>query len=156
MNPPTPPTLDRSQQIDVVAGQLLSNAALLTRLLVRQLDEELSRTEAGLLSTLARGAQRITALAELEGLAQPTMTSIVKQLEQRGLVRRERQADDGRVVLVNLTKAGSVALEDYRARARAVLGTYLAEIPDEQVEALAAATDALARLVALLQQRPVP
>jgi DNA-binding MarR family transcriptional regulator len=156
MNPPTPPTLDRSQQIDVVAGQLLSNAALLTRLLVRQLDGELSRTEAGLLSTLARGAQRITALAELEGLAQPTMTSIVKQLEQRGLVRRERQADDGRVVLVNLTKAGSVALEDYRARARAVLGTYLAEIPDEQVEALAAATDALARLVALLQQRPVP
>ena len=30
-----------------------------------------------------------------------------------------------------------------------------AEIPDEQVEALAAATDALAGLVALLQQRPV-
>ncbi|HXO08350.1 MAG TPA: MarR family transcriptional regulator [Solirubrobacteraceae bacterium] len=156
MNPSTSPALDRSQQIDVVAGQLLSNAALLTRLLVRQVGGELSRTEAGLLSTLARGAQRITALAELEGLAQPTMTSIVKQLEQRGLVRRERQTDDGRVVLVTLTEAGSVALEDYRVRARSVLGTYLAEIGDEQVQALAAATDALARLVALLQQRPVP
>jgi DNA-binding MarR family transcriptional regulator len=82
------------------------------------------------------------------------MTSVVKQLEQRGLVRRERQADDGRVVLVNLTENGSIALEDYRARARAMLGTYLAEIPDEQVEALAAATEALAQLVALLQQRP--
>ena len=69
-------------------------------------------------------------------------------------MRRERQADDGRVVLVNLTEAGSVALEDYRARARAVLGTYLAEIPDEQVQALAAATDALGGLIALLQQRP--
>ena len=156
MNPSTSPALDRSQQIDVVAGQLLSNAALLTRLLVRQVGGELSRTEAGLLSTLARGAQRITALAELEGLAQPTMTSIVKQLEQRGLVRRERQTDDGRVILVTLTEAGSVALEDYRVRARSVLGTYLAEIGDEQVQALAAATDALARLVALLQQRPVP
>ena len=107
------------------------------------------------MGTLGAGAQRITALAELEGLAQPTMTSMVQQLEQRGLVRRERQADDRRVVLVTLTEAGSIALEDYRVRVRALLGTYLAEIPDEQVQALAAATDALARLIALLQQRPV-
>jgi DNA-binding MarR family transcriptional regulator len=147
--------MDRSQQIDVVSSRLLPSAAVLTRLLVRQVGGELSRTEAGLLSTLGRGAQRITALADLEGLAQPTMTSMVKQLEQRGLVRRERQADDGRVVLVTLTEAGSVALDDYRVRARAVLGTYLAEISDEEIQALAAATDALARLIALIQQRPV-
>ena len=147
--------MDRSQQIDVVSSRLLPSAAVLTRLLVRQVGGELSRTEAGLLSTLGRGAHRITALADLEGLAQPTMTSMVKQLEQRGLVRRERQADDGRVVLVTLTEAGSAALEDYRVRARAVLGTYLAEISDEEIQALAAATDALARLIALIQQRPV-
>jgi hypothetical protein len=36
-----------------------------------------------------------------------------------------------------------------------VLGAYLAEIPDGQAEALAAATEALAQLIALLQQRPV-
>jgi DNA-binding MarR family transcriptional regulator len=155
MNPPTSTTLDRSQQIDVVSRRLLPNAALLTRLLVRQLGGEVSRTEVGLLGTLSRGPQRITTLAELEGLAQPTMTSMVKQLEQRGLVRRERQSDDGRVVLVNLTDAGSATLEDYRSRVHALLGTYLAEIPDEQVEALAAATEALAGLIALLQQRPV-
>jgi DNA-binding MarR family transcriptional regulator len=57
------------------------------------------------------------------------------------------------VVLVHLTDSGAMALGDYRARARELLGSYLAEIPDEQVEALAAATDALAQLVALLQQR---
>jgi DNA-binding MarR family transcriptional regulator len=148
-------TLDRAERIDYVARQLLPGAGLLTRLLVRQLGGEPSRTEVGLLSTLSGGPRRITELAECEGLAQPTMTSVVKQLEQRGLVRRERPADDGRVVLVNLTESGSIALEDYRARARAMLGTYLAEIPDEQVEALAAATEALAQLVALLQQRPV-
>jgi DNA-binding MarR family transcriptional regulator len=155
MNSPTSPTLDRSQQIDVVSRQLLPGMALLTRLLVRELGGELSRTEVGLLSTLSGGAHRITALAELEGLAQPTMTSMVKALEQRGLVRRERQTDDGRVVLVNLTEAGSLTLEDYRSRVRAMLGTYLSEIPDEQVDALAAATDALTQLVTLLQQRPV-
>jgi DNA-binding MarR family transcriptional regulator len=58
------------------------------------------------------------------------------------------------VVLVHLTDSGAAALEDYRARVREMLGRNLAEIPDEQVEALAAATDALAQLVALLQQPP--
>jgi DNA-binding MarR family transcriptional regulator len=155
MNLPTAPTLDRSQQIDLVSRQLLPGVALLTRLIVRQLGGELSRTQVGLLSTLSGGPQRVTTLADLEGLAQPTMTSMVQQLEQRGLVRRERQADDGRVVLVNLTDAGSVRLQDYRSRVRAMLGTYLSEIPDEQVDALAAATDALTQLIALLQQRPL-
>jgi hypothetical protein len=36
-----------------------------------------------------------------------------------------------------------------------LLGGYLAEIPDEQVEALAGAAEAVGQLVALLQQRHV-
>jgi DNA-binding MarR family transcriptional regulator len=83
------------------------------------------------------------------------MTVLVQRLEQDGLVSRERHAGDGRVVLVNLTEAGSVALEDYRAQARAALSAYLTEMPDEQVEALAAATETLADLVALLQREAV-
>jgi DNA-binding MarR family transcriptional regulator len=69
-------------------------------------------------------------------------------------VTRARQSGDGRVVLVTLTENGHVALEDYRGRLRAVLGGYLAEIADEQVEALATATETLAQLVDVLQQRP--
>ncbi len=145
-------TLNRSDQIDYVSRRLPSAASLLARLLVRQLGAELSRTEVGVLNTLSSGPRRITELAELEGLAQPTMTSLVKQLEQRELVRRDRHAGDGRVVLVHLTDSGAVILEDYRARARELLGGYLSEIPDEQVEALVAAADALTELVALLQR----
>jgi DNA-binding MarR family transcriptional regulator len=146
-------TVNRSDQIDYVSKQLPSAAGLFARLLIRQLGGELSRTEVSLLNTLSSGPRRITDLAEFEGLAQPTMTSLVKQLDQQGLVRRERQADDGRVVLVHLTDGGAAALEVYIARARELLGRSLADIPDAQVEALVAATDALAQLVALLQQQ---
>jgi DNA-binding MarR family transcriptional regulator len=145
--------LNRSDQIDYVSKHLLPGAGLLVRLLVKEAGGELSRTEVGLLNTLSSGPRRITELAELEGLAQPTMTSLVKQLERQGLVRRHRQTDDGRVVLVHLTDSGAAALADYLARVRELLGTYLTEIPDEQIEALAAATEALTQLVALLQQR---
>jgi DNA-binding MarR family transcriptional regulator len=141
----------RSERIAYISSQLLARTSLLTRLLAGQLGGELSRTELGLLNTLSGGSRRITELAELERLKQPTMTVLVQRLEQQGLVSRERHADDGRVVLVNLTEAGSVALEDYRAQARAALSAHLAEMPDEQVEALAAATETLAQLVTLLQ-----
>jgi DNA-binding MarR family transcriptional regulator len=144
----------RSEQIDYVLSDLLPRAALLTRLLVRQLGGELSRTEVGLLKTLSAGSRRITELAESEGLAQPTVTILIKQLEAKGLVTRTRQPGDGRVVLVNLTESGNVAVEEYRGRLRTVLGGYLAEIADEQVEALATATETIAQLVDALQRRP--
>ena len=147
--------MDRSDRIDYVSSQLLPRAALLCRQLVSQLGCELSRTEVGLLSTLSNGPRRITELAELERLAQPTMTLLVKRLEQQGLVSRERKAADGRVVLVTLTAAGASALEEYRAQASAALGAHLAQMPDDQVEALAAATQTLADFVTHLQQGPV-
>src|SRR4029077_9722437 len=99
-------------------------------------------------------SRRITELAEHEGLAQPTVTILIKQLEEKGLVTRTRQSGDGRVVFVDLTEGGNVALEDYRGRLRAVLGGDLAEIADEQVAALATATETLAQLVDVLQQPP--
>jgi DNA-binding MarR family transcriptional regulator len=155
MSSPIVPTAGREDQIEYVSRALLPGAALLARLLVRQLGGELSRTEVGLLSTASGGPRRITELAEYEGLAQPTTTILVKALEQKGLVRRERQSEDGRVVLVHITDAGTRALEDYRARAKELLGAYLTEIPDQQVEALATATEAVAELVTLLQRQPI-
>ena len=124
----------------------------LTRLLAKQVDSELSHTEAKVLSTLRDGPRRITELAECEGLAQPTTTLLVKRLEELGLVRRERQADDGRVVLVSLEPAGIQALEDFRAQFMALLRADLATTTDEQIEALATATETLESLINLLQQ----
>ncbi len=149
---PSTASLTRSRQLDYVASELLPRAAILTRLLIKEVGGELSRTEVGLLRAISTGPRRITELAELEGLAQPTITILIKQLEQQGLVTRTRQPDDGRVVLVDLTEDGRAALEDYRGKLRDIVGGYLTEISDEQVEALATATETLAQLVDVLQQ----
>jgi DNA-binding MarR family transcriptional regulator len=147
---------DRSEQVDYVSRQLFTRASVLTRLLLGRIGGELSRTEACVLHTLNDGPRRITELAELERLAQPTMTQLVQRLEEEGLLTRQRQPDDRRVVLVDLTEAGIAALKEFRAHASTALGGYMAEMPDEEVEALAAATEALERLVAVLQQSPKP
>ena len=95
MNPPTAtrPSAVRTDRIEHVAGHLLPNAALVTRLLVKQLRTDISRTDASVLNALTGAPRRVTELAELEGLAQPTMTLLVQRLEQRGWVKRKRHAD---------------------------------------------------------------
>ena len=143
----------RDQEIEALSAELVPQAALLTRLVVRQLDASLSRSEASLLKTLSGGPRRITELAELEGLAQPTMTLLVKRLEQQGLVAREREAEDGRVVIVRVTSVGVGALAAFRAKMSTTMRAYLSQMSEEQIGALTAGARALDNLIALLQER---
>lgn len=144
--------MTREEKAMHVASQLVPRAALLTRLLARQLRGELSRPEIGVLNTLQSGPKRITELAELEGVAQPTMTQLVKRLEQQGLVKRGSQPHDGRVVVVSLTEAGAVAFDGYRTQAAIALSRYLDSMSDAEIDALAKATETLADLARLLQR----
>ena len=150
MSPSTP--AQRSDAIDAVAVALVPAASRVTRLLLRRATRRISRSEAGLLSALSGGPRRITELADLEGHAQPTITLLVKRMEERGWVTRERDPADGRVVLVSLNDAGTAALEDVRASYRAALRGHLVAMTDEEIAALTAATTALEALVDALQQ----
>jgi DNA-binding MarR family transcriptional regulator len=150
---PAPPVpADRHAAIDVVAGSLVPAASRVTRLLLRRAPQRISRSDAGVLSALTGGPRRSTELADLEGHAQPTMTLLVKRLEERGWVARRRDPADGRVVLVSLTEAGEAALEDVRAAYRSVLRNYLVHLSDEEIAALLTATEALESLLGALQQ----
>jgi DNA-binding MarR family transcriptional regulator len=142
------------EQVDYVAEHLLSRAALLVRLLVKQVrSQEISRTEMEVLSILVDGPRKITELTELAGIAQPTMTQLVKRLREKGWVRREGLPEDGRVVMISLTKAGGTAQEKFRAQFLAALRADLQELPDQQLEDLSAATETLGSFVDDLQRR---
>jgi DNA-binding MarR family transcriptional regulator len=146
------PDPGRAERIDYVADHLMLHAGALTRLLIKESASAITRSEAGVLFTLSRGPRRITELAELEGLAQPTVTTLVKGLERRGWVKRDRPSGDGRVVLLSLTRAGRTALADFRAQVRAALRADMDAMPDRQLAALETATQALGTLVDVLQE----
>jgi DNA-binding MarR family transcriptional regulator len=143
---------DRDRAIDEVASTLAPRASLAMRLLLRRSGKQVSRSEAGLLSVLGRGPRRITELAQYEGLAQPTTTLLVKRMEERGWVARERDPEDGRAVLVSLTEAGATALDELRAEYRGALRDHMLAMSDEEVVALVTATTALQTLIDALQQ----
>jgi DNA-binding MarR family transcriptional regulator len=145
---------EREEQLDYVAENLAPRAALLVRLLVRQVrGREISRTEMEVLSILTDGPRRITELTELEGIAQPTMTLLVRRLQEKGWVKRDGLPDDGRVVLVSLTEAGAAAQQRLRAQFLQAMRTDLQELSDQELQALSAATETLSSFVDDLQQR---
>jgi DNA-binding MarR family transcriptional regulator len=145
---------ERAERIDYIAERLPTRAAVLVRLLVKQVrSREISRTEMEVLSILRDGPHRITGLSELEGVAQPTMTLLVRRLEDRGWVRREGLPEDGRVVMISLTEEGSAAQQRFRAQFLAAMRTDLQELSDQQLRALSAATETLGAFVDDLQQR---
>jgi DNA-binding MarR family transcriptional regulator len=119
----------------------------LITLAVRNGPRQISLTAASTLGTLDRtGPRRLTDLAVIEGVTQPSMSVLVTGLEQAGLAERRPDPADRRVVLVTLTEAGA---EYIRARRRAGAGTFadlIDKLPDDQVAALAAAVPALSRL----------
>ncbi|HEY2398630.1 MAG TPA: MarR family transcriptional regulator [Solirubrobacteraceae bacterium] len=144
----------REQQLDYVAEHLLSRAAVLVRLLVKQVrSKEVSRTEMQVLGLLDEGPRRITELTELEGTAQPTMTLLVKRLEKKGWVEREGLPDDGRVALISLTEAGRAAWRRFRAQFLAAMRADLDVLSEEQLGALLDATETLGSFLDELQRR---
>ena len=107
----------------------------------------MSRTSSATLVTLeSNGPSRLTALAASERVSQPAMTQLIGKLEDAGLVRREADPSDGRVVQVSITDAGRAVLAIRRAERAERLGTLLVQLSPAHRELLAAALPALSEL----------
>jgi DNA-binding MarR family transcriptional regulator len=59
-----------------------------------------------------RPAQSLNELAERTYTDQSTASPVVNRLRARGLLRRERSAEDGRRVVIALTRTGRAAIDD--------------------------------------------
>jgi DNA-binding MarR family transcriptional regulator len=122
---------------------------LLTSLL-RRVPRDISLTSLSTLSTLDRtGTKRITELAAIEGVTQPSMTTLIASLERQGLVERAGDPKDKRVSLVSLTEAGREYMVQRRKAGTEAFATLVSQLPPDEVAALAAAIPALERLRAL-------
>jgi len=131
---------------DVIGETLFA----LTPFAVRQRGRELSLTAVSTLATLLRtGPRRLTDLAVYEGVTQPSMTSVVTQLEDLGFAERRRAPGDGRVVLVTITRAGTQYLRSMRCAGASVFTALIDKLGEDEVAALHAALPALRHLLDL-------
>jgi DNA-binding MarR family transcriptional regulator len=92
------------------------------------------------------GPQRVTDLARLDHLKQPTMSAVLIRMERLGWVRRLEDKDDLRAVIVRLTTAGERIASQLIAARTTVLQSYLDTLSATERAALAAALPALRKL----------
>jgi DNA-binding MarR family transcriptional regulator len=108
---------------------------------------DLSLTSLATLSTLERtGPRRITDLAAIEGVTQPSMTVLVTALARSGLVVRKTDPTDKRVALVALTPHGLDYLRNRRQAGTQAFAQLIDKLPRDQAAALAAAIPALQQI----------
>jgi DNA-binding MarR family transcriptional regulator len=117
---------------------------------IRRLPREMSLTALSTLSTLDRsGPRRITDLATVEGVTQPSMTALVSALDRSEFVERLADPNDKRVVLVDITASGSRYVRARRRAGAEGLALLIDKLPIEEFDALAAASTALEHLLEL-------
>jgi DNA-binding MarR family transcriptional regulator len=131
-----------------LADRLHSAAIHLLRLLRKQDDR--SGISAARLSALSvavfAGPVTMGQLAAAEQVTAPTMTRLVAAMARDGLVARDRDAVDGRVVWIRATPRGARILYAARDRRVVTLAAGLAALAPAELKLLAAATEIIERL----------
>jgi len=90
-------------------------------------------------------------IASRLGVTPSTVTGLVDRLVNQGLVRREEDARDRRLVRNLLTDAGERTVGDLERRAREAIGALLAELSEAQLGRL---VDGLNDIITVARRRP--
>lgn len=119
---------------DLSSRLRVSVARLARRLRQEGADGDTPSQLAALASLYRLGPVTLGDLADAERVRPPTMTRIVAALEERGLLRKQPDAADRRVVRVALTPEGKRAYERTRRRRDEWLAKRLATLPRAQLD----------------------
>ena len=138
-----------ADHVERVADRLHSASIHLLRR-VRRRDDESGVTAPHLsaLSVLVfGGARTLGELAEAEQVRPPSITRIVRNLEADGLVEREPDPADRRIVRVRATEKGRRILDEGRRRRISDLAARLRMVDAGELETLERAAELIERVV---------
>ena len=145
---PTTPAAGLAVPAPALPARLRLVVTRLARRLRQQAETEASPTQLAVLGTVERhGPMTLGELAAVERVQPPTITAAVGRLDQRGLVRRLTDPDDGRVARVEITPEGRQLLEQSRSRKTAYLERRLATLAADERDALERAAGILERVL---------
>jgi DNA-binding MarR family transcriptional regulator len=130
--------------VDAVLTASRSLIAVATRSLGAAAEETTIAQYRALVVLASRGPQRMASLAAALGVAPSTAGRMCDRLVRKGLIGRHRARADRRSVLVSVTPAGRLVVDQATARRRALIADILAKLPADTQHAVAEALSAFA------------
>lgn len=92
------------------------------------------------------GQMDASELADSAFILAPSLTRILKSIEERGLVARSKDVDDGRRVILEITQAGRDLINDVTPDSRAIYARIEQAYGKERIDALLDMLDDLAEI----------
>jgi len=107
-------------------------------------ERSISMTHLLLMSLLeTHGSLPMSRVAELLGCGLPAATGIVSRMEERGLVDRQHESEDRRVVTLRLTDEGAAEVRELQLSRRDRMATALTHLSEAEREQLLASVRSL-------------
>lgn len=115
--------------------------------------EGLSMIQTYILMGLSMGTiTNIGSLCKELGINQGNVSTMCKQMEKAGLIKRIRSKEDERIVTLSLTEEGNSKLQKLQARANE-LETVFEQVPTEKLEAIINGMHELSELLKMLSAK---
>ena len=100
-------------------------------------DRSISMTHLHLMTLLeTHGSLPMSRVAELLGCGLPAATGIVSRMEERGLVERQHESEDRRVVTLRLSDEGAAEVRELQLSRRERMATALTHLSEPEREQL--------------------
>jgi len=141
------PAADAPEEIARLAHELRIACMRISRRVRFETTSTIAPHQLSVLVRLAQSSYSSGELASIERVSAPSMSRTVSALVELGLVQRDPDSTDGRVVRLSLTDAGQQELDLHRARRDAWMTQRLDGLTGEEQELLARASELLNRVV---------
>ena len=90
---------------------------------------------------------RVSDISDELGLPKPGVTKTIKEMEKLGLVEKQADKTDGRVVFLKITAAGNALLDEYGDELFGELSRELGDVSDEDAETMIETVEKLYRVM---------
>ncbi len=122
--------------------------------IMKKIGPELSKLEEGLtppqffvLGLLKEKQRTVTEIAELIQVQPSAITAILDRMHKSGFILRERNEDDRRVVVVQITEKGEEAFVKSNKKRLSVMTHYLSYLEKEDMELLLNIYEKMAKII---------
>lgn len=104
---------------------------------------DMTRLHFAIMGMLSHGSMNVTELANILMMTKSQMTHLIDQLVGLGIVEKQHDTKDRRVINISLTTQGLVLLEDVRQKAQANIKQVLTRLTEEDLKSMYGALETL-------------
>lgn len=142
----SPRPISTEPDLAELANDLRLACQIISRRVRFESTSEIPPHQISVLFAVRTKAQTPTALAERERVSTPAMTRTLNAMEGQGLVRRTRNAEDSRSVLVSLTDRGTAVIDRVYASRDSWMMRHLEGLSEQDLAVLTRAAEVLTRI----------